>query len=128
MKNKKERTMSAYPGIEDKLMSLEEAVKRFVKDGSQIAIGGSTVVRNPMAVVYEIARQRVRDIHLVAHSNGQGLDVLIGAGCVKRLEIAYGGNGRSAPTCIRFKKAIQSGEIQFEDYSPLTSKASHRWL
>jgi glutaconate CoA-transferase, subunit A len=109
--------MSAYPEIEDKLMSLEEAVNRFIKDGCQLAIGGFTVVRNPMAVIYEIARQRVRDIHLVAHSNGQGLDVLIGAGCVKRLEIAYGGNGRYAPTCIRFKKAIQRGEIQFEDYS-----------
>jgi glutaconate CoA-transferase subunit A len=43
--------------------------------------------------------------------------VLIGAGCVKRLEIAYGGNGRYAPTCIRFKKAVQGREIQFEDYS-----------
>jgi glutaconate CoA-transferase subunit A len=62
-------------------------------------------------------RQGVKDIHLVCHSHGQALDVLIGAGSVKRLEIAYGGNGRYAPTCIRFKKAIERGEIEFEDYS-----------
>jgi len=92
-------------------------VKKFIKDGSQLAIGGFTVVRNPMAVVYEIVRQKIKDIHLVCHSNGQGLDLLIGAGCIKRLEIAYGGNGRYAPTCIRFKKAIQEGRIEFEDYS-----------
>jgi glutaconate CoA-transferase, subunit A len=103
--------------IEDKLMSLEEAVRRFVKNGCQLAVGGFTVARNPMAVVYEIIRQGIRDIHLCCHSNGQALDLLIGAGCVKRVEIAYGGNGRYAPTCIRFKKAIQRGEIQFEDYS-----------
>jgi glutaconate CoA-transferase, subunit A len=109
--------MSAYPEIADKLMSLDEAVKRFIKHGSQIAIGGFTVARNPMAVAYEIVRQGIKDVHLVCHSHGQALDVLIGAGCVKRLEIAYGGNGRYAPTCIRFKKAIQRGEIQFEDYS-----------
>ncbi len=109
--------MSSYPEIADKLMSLEEAVRRFIKDGSQMALGGFTVSRNPMALVYEIVRQRVRDIHLVCHSNGQALDVLIGAGCVKRLEIAYGGNGRYAPTCIRFKKAIERNEIEFEDYS-----------
>jgi glutaconate CoA-transferase, subunit A len=109
--------MGTYPEIDDKLMTLEEAVKRFIKDGSQIAIGGFTVVRNPMAVAYEIVRQRIKNIHLVCHSHGQALDVLIGAGAVKRLEIAYGGNGRYAPTCIRFKKAIQRGEIQFEDYS-----------
>jgi glutaconate CoA-transferase, subunit A len=109
--------MGRRPEIDDKLMSLEEAVRRFIKNGSQIALGGFTVARNPMALAYEIVRQGIQDIHLVCHSHGQALDVLIGAGCVKRLEIAYGGNGRYAPTCIRFKKAIQRGEIQFEDYS-----------
>jgi len=109
--------MDRFSEMADKLMTLEEAVRRFIHNGSQIAIGGFTVTRNPMAVIYEIVRQRIRDIHLVCHSNGQALDVLIGAGCVKRLEIAYGGNGRYAPTCIRFKKAIQNGEIEFEDYS-----------
>jgi glutaconate CoA-transferase, subunit A len=109
--------MNPYPDISEKLMSLEEAVKRFIKNGSQIAIGGFTITRNPMAIIYEIIRQDIKDIHLVCHSNGQGLDVLIGAGSVKRLEIAYGGNGRYAPTCLRFKKAIQQGEIEFEDYS-----------
>jgi glutaconate CoA-transferase subunit A len=103
--------------ISEKLMTLEEAVRRFIKDGCQLAIGGFTVTRNPMALIYEIIRQRIKDIHLVCHSNGQGLDVLIGAGAVRRLEIAYGGNGRYAPTCIRFKKAVQQGRIEFEDYS-----------
>jgi glutaconate CoA-transferase subunit A len=106
-----------YPEIDDKLMDLEEAVSRFIKDGCQLAIGGFTIVRNPMAIAYEIIRKGIRDIHLVCHSHGQALDVLLGAGCVKRLEIAYGGNGRYAPTCIRFKKAIQQGELEFEDYS-----------
>ncbi|MBA4419155.1 MAG: ketoacid-CoA transferase [Syntrophus sp. (in: bacteria)] len=106
-----------YPEISDKLMTLKDAVSRFIKDGSQIAIGGFTVTRNPMAIIYEIVRQKIKNIHLVCHSNGQGLDILIGASCVKRLEIAYGGNGRYAPTCIRFKKAIEGGVIEFEDYS-----------
>ncbi|MDD5205632.1 MAG: CoA transferase subunit A [Desulfobacterales bacterium] len=106
-----------YPEIRDKLMTLEEAVRRFVKHGCQLAVGGFTVTRNPMALTYEIIRQGVRDIHLCCHSNGQSLDVLIGAGCVRKVEIAYGGNGRYAPTCVRFKKAVQKGEIQFEDYS-----------
>lgn len=109
--------MNSYPEIADKLMTLEEAVKRFIVNGSQLALGGFTITRNPMAIAYEIARQRVRDMHIVCHSHGQALDVLIGAGCVKRLEIAYGGNGRYAPTCVRFKKAVQQSQIEFEDYS-----------
>jgi glutaconate CoA-transferase, subunit A len=109
--------MDSFHNISDKFMTLKEAVSRFIKDGSQIAIGGFTVSRNPMAVSYEIIRQRIKDIHLVCHSNGQALDMLIGAGCVKRLEIAYGGNGRYAPTCIRFRNAVEKGEIEVEDYS-----------
>ena len=109
--------MNEYPEIRDKLMTPGEAVRKFVRNGSQIAIGGFTVSRNPMAIAYEIIRQGIKDIHLVCHSHGQALDVLIGAGCVARVEIAYGGNGRFAPTCIRFKKAVQEGAVQFEDYS-----------
>lgn len=101
----------------DKCMSLRDAVQHFVKDGSHISIGGFTINRNPMAAVYEIIRQGRKGLHLYAHSNGQGVDELIGGGCVARLEIAYGGNGRFASTCIRFRKAVESGTVAVEDYS-----------
>jgi glutaconate CoA-transferase, subunit A len=53
----------------------------------------------------------------VMHSHGQAMDILVGAGVVSRLELAYAGTGRFAPTCIRFRKAVQSGQVQVEDYS-----------
>lgn len=109
--------MAETNGLDGKLMSVGEAVERFVHNGCQIAVGGFTITRNPMAIVYEIARRKVRDLHLVAHSNGQALDVLVGAGCVARIEIAYGGNGRFAPTCFRFRKAVERGEVLVEDYT-----------
>lgn len=101
----------------DKVMGLVEAVERFVPDGAHLSIGGFTCNRNPMAAVYEVIRRRRRGLHLYAHSNGQGVDELVGAGCVARIEIAYAGTGRFAPTCIRFRKAVEAGRIQFEDYS-----------
>ncbi|MEJ2158827.1 MAG: CoA-transferase [Desulfobacteraceae bacterium] len=104
-------------GNADKIMSLEAAVRRFVTDGCHLSIGGFTVNRNPMAAVYEIIRQKKRGLHVYAHSNGQGVDELIGGGCVERLEIAYGGSGRFAPTCIRFRRAVESGKLAVEDYS-----------
>jgi glutaconate CoA-transferase subunit A len=33
------------------------------------------------------------------------------------VEIAYGANGRFAPTCLRFRKAVESGELMVEDYT-----------
>jgi glutaconate CoA-transferase subunit A len=101
----------------NKTMSLRDAVQRYVTDGSHISIGGFTINRNPMAAVYEIIRQGRQGLHLYAHSNGQGVDELIGGGCVKRLEIAYGGSGRFASTCLRFRKAVQEGTLMVEDYS-----------
>ncbi|MBW2613203.1 MAG: CoA transferase subunit A, partial [Deltaproteobacteria bacterium] len=100
-----------------KVMRLPQAIQRFVPDSSHISIGGFTINRNPMAAVYEIIRQKKRELHLYAHSNGQGVDELVGGGTISRLEIAYGGSGRFAPTCIRFKKAVQEGRIDVEDYS-----------
>lgn len=102
---------------QDKTTTLSEAVKKYVFSGCHLSIGGFTINRNPMAAVYEIIRQKIDGIHLYAHSNGQGVDELIGAGCISRLEIAYAGSGRFAPTCIRFKKAVQSGALVIEDYS-----------
>jgi glutaconate CoA-transferase subunit A len=109
--------VTAASDIDGKLTTLGDAVERFAHDGAVVALGGFTINRNPMAFVYEMARRRVRGLHLVAHSNGQGLDTLVGAGCVSRIEVAYGGNGRFAPTCVRFRRAVERGEVAVEDYS-----------
>lgn len=101
----------------NKITSLEGAVKTYVKDGCHLSIGGFTINRNPMAAVYEIIRQKTKNLHLYAHSNGQGADELIGAGAVSCLEIAYGGTGKFAATCIRFRKAVEEEKIQVEDYT-----------
>ena len=101
----------------NKVIPLKQAIEHYVKKGSHISIGGFTINRNPMAAVYEIIRQKITNLHLYAHSNGTGLDELIGAGCISKLEIAYAGNGKAAPTCIRFAKAVQDKTIEVEDYS-----------
>ncbi|PIE68139.1 MAG: ketoacid-CoA transferase [Deltaproteobacteria bacterium] len=103
--------------MNDKIMTAGEAVERFVTDGDQIAMGGFTVNRNPMHITREIIRQGRKSLYLVVHSHGQALELLIGAGCVKRVELAYGGVARFAPTGHRFKKAFLEKRIEVEDYS-----------
>ncbi len=103
--------------LSDKIFTLEAAVREFVTPGCHISIGGFTLNRNPMAAIHEIIRQGIKGLHLYAHSNGQGLDELVGAGAVERLDIAYSGNGRYAPTCINFKRTVKENRIQVEDYT-----------
>jgi glutaconate CoA-transferase subunit A len=101
----------------DKITDLTTAINTYVFDGCHISIGGFTINRNPMAAVHEIIRQGKRDLHLYAHANGQGVDELIGAGCIGKLDIAYCGNARYAPTCLRFQDSVEKGSIKVEDYS-----------
>jgi glutaconate CoA-transferase subunit A len=104
--------------VEDKVMGLAEAIQRFVHDGDHVSIGGFTITRNPMALAYEIIRQGRKHLHLYVHSHGQAFDLLIGAGCTDAIEVSYGGTARFSPGGgIRFKKAIEGGEIRFEDYT-----------
>jgi len=101
----------------DKFMTAGEAVDKFIQDGDQIALGGFTVNRNPMTIAREIIRQGKKKLYLVVHSQGQAMELLIGAGCVQRVELAYGGVARFAPTGYRFKKAFLEKRIEVEDYS-----------
>ncbi len=101
----------------DKIMTASQAIEKFVKDNDQIALGGFTVNRNPMHLIREIIRQKKNRLYLVVHSHGQGMELLIGAGCVERIELAYGGVARFAPTGILFKNAFKDKTIEVEDYS-----------
>ncbi len=103
---------------QSKVMSAREAVERFVHDGDLITFGGFTITRNPMGLCHEIIRQKRKDLHVAVHSQGQAFDLLIGAGCVSVLEVAYGGTARFSPgggPC--FRRAIEGGQVQFEDYT-----------
>ena len=103
---------------QSKVMSAREAVERFVHDGDLITFGGFTITRNPMGLCHEIIRQGKRNLHVVVHSQGQAFDLLIGAGCVSIIEVAYGGTARFSPgggPC--FRRAIETGSVLFEDYT-----------
>ncbi len=70
-----------------------------------------------MSLVHEVIRQGLSDMHIVMHSGGQALDLLIGAGLAGIVELAYGANGRFASTCVRFRRAVERSSILVEDYT-----------
>ena len=76
------------PDPEGKLMTLEEAVSRFVSDGCSVSFGG-IAGREPMAVSYEIIRQRKRNLTFITATTCDSAEILIAGGCVRRVECAY---------------------------------------
>ena len=76
-------------GLIDKRMSVREAVHKFIHDGDYIAFDGFGHVRIPMILIYEIARQNKRNLVVAGKTAVHDIDVLIGAGCVSKVECAY---------------------------------------
>jgi glutaconate CoA-transferase subunit A len=99
-----------------KLIGLAEAVA-LVPDGATVSFGGFTTQRHPMAFVYELIRRKRRNLYLFGHSPGGDWDILIGAGCVKRVELAYEADEAFNTIGPRWRLAVQNGAIEWEDYS-----------
>ncbi|MCL6559506.1 MAG: CoA transferase subunit A, partial [Firmicutes bacterium] len=73
----------------DKQMSIREAVDRFVMDGDFLASGGFGHVRVSMNAIYEIIRQKKKNLVMAGKTAVHDLDMLVTAGCVNRVEAAY---------------------------------------
>jgi len=98
-----------------KLRTLPEAAS-LIADGSRIHLGGMAVHNHPMAFVHELLRQGTKNLTVVSHVSANDVDILIGAGRVKRLEFSYVGLEEFG-TAPCFRRAVQSGEIELSEYS-----------
>ena len=105
----------------DKRMSLKEAVVEFVRDGDTVYLGGF-LQHDPMAAVHEIIRQRKKDLTVSKAGGLLALDLLMGAGCVKKAISSYVWNPLPRPA-HGFLRAVQHGiprEVELEEYSLLS--------
>ena len=100
----------------DMLTDLSTAAA-MIPDGASPSFGGFTTQRHPMAFVYQLIRLRRRDLYLYGHSPGGDWDILIGAGCVKRAELAYEADEAFNTVGPRWRQAVERGQIEWEDYS-----------
>jgi glutaconate CoA-transferase, subunit A len=94
----------------DKRMTEAEAVMRFIHDGDYIGTELYGTVRCPMSLVNEIVRQGIKDLRVA----GQGvfeLDMLLGVGLVKELDLTYIGlEVYGVSNCLR--REVESGRVE----------------
>lgn len=99
-------------GLVDKSMSAREAVQRFVQDGDYLAVGGFGHVRVPMAFIYEIIRQGCRNLVVAGKTAVHDIDILIGAGCVSKVECAYSFGHELRGLSPAGRRAVESGKVK----------------
>ena len=94
----------------DKRMTEAEAISRFVTDGCYIGTELYGTVRCPMSLVREVVRQGKKDLRVA----GQGvteLDLWLGAGLVKTLDITYIGL-EVYGTSRALRREVESGRVE----------------
>jgi glutaconate CoA-transferase subunit A len=98
-----------------KLVSLSEAVSRFVRDGDIVYAAGFTHLI-PFAAGHEIIRQRRRDLTLARATPDLIYDQMVAAGCAKKVIFSYMGNpGVGSLRIVRAE--IEKGTLEWEEYS-----------
>jgi len=101
-----------------KIMTAEEAVRRFVPDGAWVGMGGQSIGRSAMCIYHEMIRQRKKDLTLVGCNLSIPMDMMVGLGLVRRTECGTGNLERFGTTHC-WRKAIEQGKLVNEDYSHL---------
>lgn len=89
-----------------KVLSLPDALRRFVPDGSSVVMGAGLEALVPFAAGYELIRQGRRGLTLVAPISDMLFDVLIGAGAARGVVAAWVGNV-SAGSGYNFRRAVE---------------------
>ena len=101
----------------NKVMSLHDAVEKYVHDNDVLCLGGFTTNRKPYAAVYEILRQGKTGFVGWSGPAGGDWDALIGEGRVRAYINCYTANSGYTNVARRFRAAIEKGELTYEDYS-----------
>ncbi|MCP4360814.1 MAG: CoA transferase subunit A [Chloroflexi bacterium] len=105
--------------VKSKLLSLSDAIDRFVPDGSSLALGTAQETLIPFAAGHEIIRQRKKELTLIGPISDILFDQMIGAGCAAKIQAAWVGNVITG-SGYNFRRAVESRQLAVEDFSNLT--------
>lgn len=109
-----------------KIMTMCDAVARFVPQGASVVMGAALESLIPFAAGHEIIRRKVRDLTLIGPISDILFDQLIGAGCVRKVIAAWVGNV-SAGLGHNYRRACEQGipqRLEVVDHSNFTLSLS----
>lgn len=94
-----------------KLMSEKEAVEKFVADGDYMVYECNYLQRGPSALIREVIRQEKKDLWLGAKFTWVAAALMVGAGCVSKLDVGFFLFGPVV------EQAIREGKVKAYEYS-----------
>jgi len=102
----------------DKRAPLGDALSA-VRDGHRVALGGMTLYRRPVAAALGLAAAGRTGLEIVTLTGGLETDLLIGAGCVRRIRSCYTGL-EVVGFAPHFTRGVQQGTLEMVEETEYT--------
>ena len=112
-------------GLREKVMSLEEAVG-MIKDGDHVAAGGCHYSKTPMATVWEMIRQKKKDLIYSRSITSTEGDLLLVAGVTKHVVTSWFSPGVTWGVSRVMRHYMQEGLAVFEEWSHMSLGLRYR--
>lgn len=100
-----------------KVMTVREAVSRFIHDGDYLAIGGFGANRIPTAVCHEILRQRRRGLGFLGHTSTHDFQLLAAGEAFDRCDVAYVVGLEARGLSPNARRYMESGRVRVTENS-----------
>lgn len=101
----------------NKLMSLKDAVAKYVHDGEYLAIGGFGANRTPIAACHEIVRQGRKNMAFAGHTSTHDFQILSAGKVFNKLDIAYIVGLEARGLSPNARRYMQSGEVEVSEWT-----------
>jgi glutaconate CoA-transferase, subunit A len=112
------RTRERDRSLREKVMSLDEAAA-LVPDGASIAIGGSTLSRTPLAMVWALIRAGRRDLVCARGISSSEGELLFASGASRHLITSWFSLGIVWGVSRIMRTYTETGRARFEEWSHL---------
>jgi glutaconate CoA-transferase, subunit A len=112
-------------GLREKVMRLEEAVE-LVRDGDHVAVGGCTISRTPMALVWALIRAAKRDLTISRSITSTEGDLLFASGVSRHIITSWFTQGIVWGVSKVMRHFTENKLAQFEEWSHMSMGLRYR--
>ncbi len=103
--------------LKPKVMSVKEAVEKFVHDGDYLCIGGFGANRIPAAVCHEILRQGRKKMGFAGHTSTHDFQILCAGEVFDKLDVAYIVGLEARGLSPNARKYMESGKVNVSEWT-----------
>ena len=104
--------------LREKVVTLEEATT-FVRDGDSVGIGGSTMSRTPMAIIWALIRARKKKLSCSRCITSSDGDLLVGSGVCDHMTTSWFNQGILWGVSKVMRHTVESGKVRYDEWSHL---------